>query len=55
MAAGAATAYDPAQDAADSGNSDVELDAGSQQELPNAEDFGVAQDCSTGRRQSGRS
>ena len=51
MAAGAATAYDPAQDAADSGNSDVELDAGSQQELPNAEDFGGAASA-LGRRGS---
>ena len=42
MAAGAATAYDPAQDAAESGSSDLELDAESQQELPNAEDFGGA-------------
>ena len=39
MAAGAATAYDPAQDAAESGSSDLELDAESQQELPNAEDL----------------
>ena len=40
MAAGAATAYDPAHDAGESGNSDVELDAESQQQLPNADDFG---------------
>ena len=39
MAAGAATAYDPAQDAAESGSSDLELDAESQQELPSAEDL----------------
>ena len=39
MAAAAATAYDPAQDAARSESSDVELDAESQQELPSAEDL----------------
>ena len=42
MAAGAATAYDPAHDAGESGNSDVELDAEPQQQLPNADDFGGA-------------
>ena len=51
MAAGAATAYDPAQDAAESGSSDLELDAESQQELPNAEDFGGAASA-LGRRGS---